>query len=107
MRIHGSRYVHVHVPCPLGWGAQPRDTIRVARLSVETGLFPLFEAEFGNVTERTPFRQVKPVEEDLRLQKRFAQPFQPGANPVWITAIQEIANRNVQEFGLTPEVDLG
>jgi pyruvate ferredoxin oxidoreductase beta subunit len=84
----------------LGWGAQPRDTVRVARLAVETGLFPLFEAEFGQITERTCIRHLKPVEDYLRLQKRFAHLFQPGADPQWITSIQEIANRNIQEFGL-------
>ena len=104
MRVHGARYVHVHVPCPLGWGSEPHNTVRVARLAVETGLFPLFEAEFGKVTERTPIRHVKPVEEYLRLQKRFAHLFQPGADPAWITSIQEIANRNIEEFGLLPEV---
>src|SRR5260370_1375548 len=28
MRIHGARYIHVHVPCPLGWGSASHDTIR-------------------------------------------------------------------------------
>jgi pyruvate ferredoxin oxidoreductase beta subunit len=104
MRVHGARYVHVHVPCPLGWGAEPRDTVRIARLAVETGLFPLFESEFGEITDRTAIRHLKPVEEYLRVQKRFAHLFQPGADPQWIAAIQEIANRNIQEFGLLPEV---
>jgi pyruvate ferredoxin oxidoreductase beta subunit len=103
MRLHCARYVHVHVPCPLGWGAEPRDTVRVARLAIETGLFPLFEAEFGKVTDRTPIRQLKPMEEYLRLQKRFAHLFLPGADPRWTISIQEIANRNIQEFGLLPE----
>ncbi|HEY7303782.1 MAG TPA: thiamine pyrophosphate-dependent enzyme [Bryobacteraceae bacterium] len=100
MRLHGARYIHVHVPCPLGWGSEPRETIRVARLAIETGLFPLFEAEFGKVTDRTPIRHVKAVEEYLRLQKRFAHLFQPGADPAWIRSIQEIANDNIVEFGL-------
>jgi len=104
MRIHGARYVHVHVPCPLGWGADPRDTVRVARLAIETGLFPLFEAEFGNITDKTSIRHLKPVEEYLRLQKRFAHLFHSGADQQWIIAIQEIANRNIREFGLLAEV---
>ncbi len=103
MRINGARYVHVHVPCPLGWGAAPQDTVRLARLAIETGLFPLFEAEFGRVTDKTPIRQVKPVEDYLQLQKRFAHLFRPDADPQWIASIQEIANRNIQEFGLMPE----
>lgn len=104
MKMHGARYIQVHVPCPLGWGSETRDTVRIARLAVETGLFPLFEAEFGVVTERTPIRRQRPVEEYLKLQKRFAHLFAPGADPESIASIQDIANRNIKEFGLVPEV---
>ena len=91
MGFHGARYVHIHVPCPLGWGAQPRDTVRLARLAVETGLFPLFEAVSGQVVDRTRIRHLEPVEAYLRLQKRFAHLFTPDANPEWLASIQEIA----------------
>src|SRR5512143_653280 len=49
MEFRGARYVHIFVPCPLGWGSASRDTIRVARLVKETGLFPVFEAVHGEV----------------------------------------------------------
>ena len=49
MTFRGARYLHVLVPCPLGWGAAPCDTVRLARLAAQTGLFPVFEAEFGEV----------------------------------------------------------
>ena len=52
MEFRGARYIHVFVPCPLGWGAASRDTIRIARLVKETGLFPVFEAESGEVDGR-------------------------------------------------------
>jgi pyruvate ferredoxin oxidoreductase beta subunit len=102
MGIHGARYIHIHVPCPLGWGSEPGDTLRIARLAIETGLFPLFEAEFGTVTDRKLIRHLTPVDEYLKTQKRFAHLFQPGANPQWRAAIQKIADRNIQEFGLLP-----
>ena len=44
MEIRGARYLHVFVPCPLGWGAESSDTILIARLVRECGLFPVFEA---------------------------------------------------------------
>jgi pyruvate ferredoxin oxidoreductase beta subunit len=100
--IRGARYIHIHVPCPLGWGSEPGDTIRVARLAIESGLFPLFEAEFGHITERMHIRHLVPVEDYLKLQKRFAHLFQPDADPHTRAFIQEIANRNIQEFGLLP-----
>ena len=103
MRLHGARYVHIHVPCPLGWGSDPKDTVKVARLAIETGLFPLFEAESGVITDRTAIRRLKPVEEYLKLQKRFAHLFRPDADPHSVSAIQDIANRNIKEFGLQRE----
>src|SRR5512142_2941282 len=42
MAIPGARYIHIHTPCPLGWGTKTSDTLKVARLAVESGLFPLF-----------------------------------------------------------------
>jgi pyruvate ferredoxin oxidoreductase beta subunit len=45
MGIRGARYIHILVPCPLGWGAASEDTIKLARLAKETGIFPVFEAE--------------------------------------------------------------
>src|SRR5213078_1514939 len=41
MSMRGARYLHVLVPCPLGWGSAARDTIRLARLARDTGLFPV------------------------------------------------------------------
>ncbi len=60
MSMHGARYLHVLVPCPLGWGSASAETIRVARLATQCGLFPVFEAEHGTVTGSTPIRQPDP-----------------------------------------------
>jgi pyruvate ferredoxin oxidoreductase beta subunit len=46
-RIVGTRYMQIHVPCPPGWGYAPRDTVKIARLAIETGIFVLFEMENG------------------------------------------------------------
>ena len=44
MGLRGARYLHVLVTCPLGWGTASCDSIRIARLATQTGLFPVFEA---------------------------------------------------------------
>ena len=75
MQFRGARYLHILVPCPLGWGSASSDTIRVARLAQETGLFPVFEAEDGRVTAVSPIRHRTPVEEYLSLQGRYAHLF--------------------------------
>ena len=100
MGIAGARYIHVQVPCPLGWGSQPCDTIRLARLAVETGLFPLFEAERGLVTDVTRIRRKVPVEEYLRPQRRYAHLFKPQPDTKALAAIQAIADGNIRKYGL-------
>ena len=54
MEFRGARYLHVLVPCPLGWGSASGDTIKIARLAEQTGLFPVFEAVGGEVVSVTP-----------------------------------------------------
>jgi pyruvate ferredoxin oxidoreductase beta subunit len=100
MGIHGARYIHIHVPCPLGWGSAPADTVKVARMAVESGLFPLFEAEHGEVVDRTRIRHKVPAEAYLHLQKRFAHLFAPKRDEARIAAIQAAADRNIARFGL-------
>ena len=46
-RIKGSRFIHIHVPCPPGWSYPTKDTVRIGRLAVETGMVVLFEIENG------------------------------------------------------------
>ena len=78
MDFRGARYLHILVPCPLGWGSSPADTIKVARLATEIGLFPVFEADTGQVVSSTPIRRRVPVTEYLRRQARYAHLFRPA-----------------------------
>jgi pyruvate ferredoxin oxidoreductase beta subunit len=104
MEFHGARYLHVFVPCPLGWGAESKDTIRIARLAKETGLFPVFEAEHGEVVSVSKIRRQAPVEEYLRLQRRFAHLFGDPPRTDVVEQLQAIADRNIRRFGLLEEV---
>ena len=101
--MHGARYVHIHVPCPLGWGAETHETIKLARLAILTGLYPLFDAEFGEIVDRTAIRRKAPVEQYLRLQKRFRHLFSPTPDTERIAGIQAIADRNIRYFGIPME----
>ncbi|MGO9560621.1 MAG: thiamine pyrophosphate-dependent enzyme [Acidimicrobiales bacterium] len=100
MSFRGARYIHILVPCPLGWGSASSDTVRLARLACETGLFPLFEAEHGEITSTTPIRHQVPVEEYLEPQGRYKHLFAPTPRPEILKKIQEIADRNIARFGL-------
>jgi len=48
-RIKGTRFIHIHVPCPPGWSYPTKDTVRIGRLAVETGIVVLFEVENGKL----------------------------------------------------------
>jgi pyruvate ferredoxin oxidoreductase beta subunit len=105
MSLRGARYLHVLVPCPLGWGSASHDTIKLARLARETGIFPVFEAERGEVTSVTKIRRHVPVEEYLRPQKRFAHIFGKPGHPEMLAQIQADADRNIRRFRLLEEVE--
>jgi pyruvate ferredoxin oxidoreductase beta subunit len=105
MQVRGARYLHLLVPCPLGWGAASQDTIKLARLARETGIFPVFEAEHGEVSAVTKIRHRVPVDDYLRPQKRFAHLFGPGGHPEMLQQIQAAADRNIRRFRLLDEVE--
>jgi pyruvate ferredoxin oxidoreductase beta subunit len=101
--IKGPKYIQMHVPCPLGWRHEPENTLRVGKLAVETGLFPLIEYENGMLVAR---RQItpKPVEEYLKTQGRFKHLLD---NPDAIKQIQEIADNNIKKYSLRLESQAG
>ncbi len=100
MTLRGARYLHVFVPCPLGWGSASADTIKLARLAHETGIFPLFEAEHGEITSVRKIRHRVPVEDYLRLQKRYAHLFGSHPRPDIIARLQAMADKNIKRFNL-------
>ncbi|MEI2700967.1 MAG: thiamine pyrophosphate-dependent enzyme [Baekduia sp.] len=103
MSIRGARYLHVLVPCPLGWGTMAPETLSIARAATQSGLFPVFEAERGEVTAVTPIRRRVPAETYLRPQRRFRHLFEPERDEETIGRLQAIADRNIARYGLVPE----
>jgi len=100
MGLHGARYLHVLVPCPLGWGSASGLTVQVARLATQCGLFPVYEAEAGEVTAVSTIRRKVPVEDYLRVQKRYAHLFSPARQDHVIDRLQELADANIRRYGL-------
>lgn len=103
MEFRGARYIHVLVPCPLGWGSASNHTIKVARMATQSGMFPVFEAEYGEVTSVAKIRRPVPVTEYLKLQRRFAHLFKKGADPSVIERLQAGADRNIRRYNLIDE----
>ncbi|MDR2068222.1 MAG: hypothetical protein LBP41_04520 [Holosporaceae bacterium] len=100
IHIRGAKYLHVHVPCPLGWGYSPSDTIKIARAAVQCGLFPLFEMERGKIMKSTPIKDPVKVDDYLKSQRRFAHLFGKSASPEALAALQDIADNNIRDYAL-------
>lgn len=105
MSMHGARYLHVLVPCPLGWGTASSATLEVARGATQSGLFPVFEAEGGEVTGVTRIRRQVPVEDYLSMQKRFAHLFSPVRRDDVIARVQAQADKNIRRYGLVDTME--
>ncbi len=67
----GPAYVHVLSVCPTGWRCPTDLTIRIGRLAVETGIFPLYEVEDGKYRLNFDFPKLRPVTDYMKLQGRF------------------------------------
>jgi pyruvate ferredoxin oxidoreductase beta subunit len=75
--IKGTKYIHILAPCPTGWRYDTSKTVELGRLAVQTGLWSLFEIEYGKFKLNPPSDRLvdktkrKPIEEYFALQGRF------------------------------------
>lgn len=76
-------------PCPPGWGTDPSHSANFAKLAVDTGIWALKEAVYGEVRHTLIPKKLKPVEEYLKEQGRFAHLFKPERQEEAIRKIQE------------------
>ncbi len=96
----GPAYLHIHAPCPKGWSFPSDKTVELAKLAVDTGMFQLYE-----LTEDRQYRvtyqpkELKPVEEYLKLQGRFAH-----LQPEHVAKLQNFAQGRLQEVGIEATV---
>jgi len=70
--IRGTKFLHIYAPCPSGWKSRPEDTVKLARLAVQTAIFPLYEIEDGEKwTLNIKLKDKKPIDDYVRFQGRF------------------------------------
>lgn len=69
--IHGTRFLHILAPCPPGWKIPSELSVRLARLAVETKVFPLYEVEHGTTYNITYQPKGLHIRDYLELQGRF------------------------------------
>jgi len=89
----GPAYLHVFSVCPTGWRSAGDLSIRIGRLAVETGVFPLYEVVDGKYTMSLDFPKLRPLTDYTRLQGRFRH-----LPPEAVANIQDLVHRKYNEL---------
>jgi pyruvate ferredoxin oxidoreductase beta subunit len=102
MDYRGPRYVQIDQPCTSVWGFPSHLTMEVGRLAVNSGLVPLFEMEYGQISRVHKISKKKrvPVTECLKMQGRFRHLFQSEGGRAEIERIQAAADATIERLGL-------
>jgi pyruvate ferredoxin oxidoreductase beta subunit len=90
-------------PCPPGWDIEPEWSVELARLAVETGIWPLKEAIDGEVSHTHVPRKFKPVEGYLSRQGRFRHLFEPTRQDEAIAKIQANVDQYWKQVAGAPQ----
>jgi pyruvate ferredoxin oxidoreductase beta subunit len=67
----GPAYIHILSVCPTGWRCPTDLTVKIGRLAVETGIFPLYEIEDGEYKLSIDPSELRRVTDYFKLQGRF------------------------------------
>ena len=86
---NGPAYVEILSVCPVGWRSPPDLSVRMGRLAVETGIFPLYEVENGQYKLSFDFPKLRPVTDYLKLQGRFRHLSEDSINKIQTRVIEE------------------
>jgi pyruvate ferredoxin oxidoreductase beta subunit len=71
LAINGPAFISVFSVCPTGWRSSPDLSVRLGRLAVQTGVFPLYEIENGKYKITVEPSPLRPVQDYFKLQGRF------------------------------------
>ncbi|MDT8274071.1 MAG: thiamine pyrophosphate-dependent enzyme, partial [Desulfomonilia bacterium] len=100
----GVKYLHLHIPCPPGWGFDPRLSVKIGKLAIKTGLYELYEIEHGQFRltgasqKLADKKNLVPVEDYFKTQARFR-----NLGPGQINEIQQIITTRWERYFQTME----
>jgi len=93
--VNGPSYIHIHSACPAGWRTDPKDSIKICKLAVQTGLLVLYEAIDGKKSYNHMPKKRKKVDEYLKIQGRFKH-----MNKDEIEILQKHVDEKFKKLGL-------
>ena len=71
LAVNGPAFISVFSVCPTGWRSAPDLSVRLGRLAVQTGVFPLYEVENGKYKLSFDPTPLRPLQDYFKLQGRF------------------------------------
>ncbi len=71
LSIKGPKYLQINQPCCPGWGYNESNTVELAKLAVQSGMWMLYEIENGEFKLSVKPAKRVPVKDYLKMQKRF------------------------------------
>jgi len=97
----GPAYIQILSPCVPGWKMDLNQAVKLGKLAVTTGLYPLLEYENGVLTGKSSVPPVAPkVEEYLKPQGRFKHLFGQPQYQSDLAYIQTLADENIKKYQL-------
>lgn len=100
LSIKGPKYLQIYTSCVPGWGIEPKDSLNVVRAAVQSGFYPIIEYINGELQSKMKITKQVPVEEFLKMQKRFKHLFSSDSGKKEIAKIQELCDKNIKKYGL-------
>jgi pyruvate ferredoxin oxidoreductase beta subunit len=90
LAVNGPAFINVFSVCPTGWRSSVDLSVRLGRLAVQTGVFPLYEVVDGKYKITVEPSPMRPVQDYLKLQGRFRH--------LTENEVKEIQERTIREY---------
>jgi pyruvate ferredoxin oxidoreductase beta subunit len=92
LAVNGPAFINVFSVCPTGWRSSVDLSVRLGRLAVQTGVFPLYEVIDGKYKITVEPSPMRPVQDYLKLQGRFRHLSESD--------VKEIQERTIHEYNM-------
>jgi len=92
LAVNGPAFINVFSVCPTGWRSSVDLSVRLGRLAVQTGVFPLYEVVDGKYKITVEPSPMRPVQDYLKLQGRFRHLSESD--------VKEIQERTIHEYNM-------
>ena len=91
LEVNGPAFISVFSVCPTGWRSAVDLSVRLGRLAVQTGVFPLYEVENGKYKITVEPSPMRPVQDYFKLQGRFRHLSEGDVKEIQARVVSEYA----------------